>query len=168
MAYNLLKGKRGIVFGALNEQSIAWKVAERCVEEGAQITLTNAPVALRFGKLNELVEKLNAAIIGLSETNIPWNHNYIQTIRKLTIDAKIKIWDSDKHLHNTHYINWDKEALKEFIKQRFKIRSKLNNGSFEEVWLEFMPEKIINPVYNVEEESFDYILRHTLEELVCC
>ena len=42
MANNLLKGKRGVIFGALDQQSIAWKVAERCVEEGAQITLTNA------------------------------------------------------------------------------------------------------------------------------
>ena len=38
MSYNLLKGKRGIIFGALNDQSIAWKVAERAVEEGATIT----------------------------------------------------------------------------------------------------------------------------------
>ena len=45
MSYNLLKGKRGIIFGALNEQSIAWKVAEKAVEEGATITLSNTPVA---------------------------------------------------------------------------------------------------------------------------
>ena len=60
MANNLLQGKKGIIFGALDDQSIAWKVAERCVEEGAQITLTNAPVAMRFGKIQELGEKLNA------------------------------------------------------------------------------------------------------------
>ena len=47
MSYNLLKGKRGIIFGALNEQSIAWKVAEKAVEEGATITLSNTPVAVR-------------------------------------------------------------------------------------------------------------------------
>ena len=49
MAYNLLKGKKGIIFGALNDQSIAWKIAEKCFEEGAQIVLTNAPIALRMG-----------------------------------------------------------------------------------------------------------------------
>ena len=70
MAYNLLSGKKGIIFGALDEKSIAWKVAERCVEEGAQITLTNAPVALRFGQLNELGEKLNAQIIPADATNL--------------------------------------------------------------------------------------------------
>lgn len=48
MSFNLLKGKKGIIFGALNEQSIAWKVAERAVEEGAEIVLTNTPVSLRM------------------------------------------------------------------------------------------------------------------------
>ena len=53
MSYNLLKGKRGIIFGALNDQSIAWKVAERAVEEGAQIVLTNTPVACRMGTIDD-------------------------------------------------------------------------------------------------------------------
>ena len=48
MSYNLLKGKKGIIFGALNEQSIAWKVAEKAVAEGATITLSNTPVAVRM------------------------------------------------------------------------------------------------------------------------
>ena len=47
MSYNLLKGKRGIIFGALNEMSIAWKVAEKAVEEGATITLSNTPMLFR-------------------------------------------------------------------------------------------------------------------------
>ena len=54
MSHNLLKGKKGIIFGALDEKSIAWKVALRAVEEGGQITLSNAPIALRMGKINEL------------------------------------------------------------------------------------------------------------------
>ncbi len=70
MANNLLQGKKGIIFGALDDQSIAWKVAERCVEEGAQITLTNAPVAMRFGKIQELGEKLNAEIIPADATSM--------------------------------------------------------------------------------------------------
>ncbi len=52
MSNNLLKGKRGIIFGALNDQSIAWKVAERAVEEGATITLSNTPMAIRMGEVN--------------------------------------------------------------------------------------------------------------------
>ena len=63
MSYNLLKGKRGIIFGALNEMSIAWKVAEKAVEEGATITLSNTPMAVRMGEVNTLGEKLNAEII---------------------------------------------------------------------------------------------------------
>ncbi|HFC00304.1 MAG TPA: SDR family oxidoreductase [Phaeodactylibacter sp.] len=69
MSNNLLAGKKGIIFGALDEKSIAWKVAEKCVEQGAKITLTNAPVALRFGKINELGEKLNAEIIPADVTS---------------------------------------------------------------------------------------------------
>ena len=66
----LLDGKRGIISGALDEHSIAWKVAEKCVEHGAKITLTNAPVALRFGKIQELSEKLGADIILADATNL--------------------------------------------------------------------------------------------------
>lgn len=70
MAYNLLKGKKGIIFGALNEQSIAWKVAERAHEEGAQIVLTNAPIALRMGTINELAEKTGAEVISADATSL--------------------------------------------------------------------------------------------------
>ena len=70
MTHNLLKGKRGIIFGALNSESIAWKVAERCVAEGAQITLSNTPMALRMGELNELSERLNAPIIPADATSV--------------------------------------------------------------------------------------------------
>ena len=70
MSHNLLKGKRGIIFGALNAESIAWKVAEKAVEEGATITLSNTPVALRMGELNELSEKLNAPVIAADATSV--------------------------------------------------------------------------------------------------
>jgi len=69
MAYNLLKGKKGIIFGALNEQSIAWKVAQRAVQEGAEIILSNAPIALRMGELNKLAEECNAPVIGADVTS---------------------------------------------------------------------------------------------------
>lgn len=69
MAYNLLKGKRGIIFGALNEMSIAWKVAEKAVEEGARIVLTNTPMAIRMGTIDALAEKLHAEVIPCDATN---------------------------------------------------------------------------------------------------
>ena len=71
MSYQLLKGKRGIIFGALDPNSIAWKVAERCHEEGATFVLSNAPVALRMGAINQLAEKCNAQVIGADATSIP-------------------------------------------------------------------------------------------------
>jgi enoyl-[acyl-carrier protein] reductase I len=70
MANDLLKGKRGIIFGALNDQSIAWKVAERAHEEGAQFVLTNAPIAMRMGEINVLAEKTGSKIIPADATSI--------------------------------------------------------------------------------------------------
>ena len=70
MANELLKGKRGIIFGALNDMSIAWKVAERAHEEGAQFVLTNAPIAMRMGEINNLAEKTNSQIIPADATSI--------------------------------------------------------------------------------------------------
>ena len=70
MSFNLLKGKRGIIFGALNDASIAWKVAERAVEEGAQIVLTNTAVACRMGTIDELAKKTGAVVIPADATSV--------------------------------------------------------------------------------------------------
>ena len=69
MAYNLLKGKRGIIFGALDPNSIAWKTAERVHEEGGSFVLTNAPIAMRMGQIKDLAEKTGAQIIPADATN---------------------------------------------------------------------------------------------------
>jgi len=63
MGYNLLKGKKGIIFGALDERSIAWRTALKCHEEGAEIVLSNAPVAMRMGEINKLAEMINAPVV---------------------------------------------------------------------------------------------------------
>ena len=70
MAYGLLKGKRGIIFGALNDMSIAWKVAAKAHEEGARFTLTNTPVALRLGTLDELAQKTGSEVLPADATNV--------------------------------------------------------------------------------------------------
>lgn len=70
MSYNLLKGKRGIIFGALDENSIAWKTAERVHEEGGKFVLTNAPVALRMGQINALAEKTGSEVIPADATSL--------------------------------------------------------------------------------------------------
>ena len=70
MSYNLLKGKKGIIFGALDENSIAWKTALRVHEEGGEFVLTNAPIAMRMGSINELAEKTNSEIIPADATSV--------------------------------------------------------------------------------------------------
>lgn len=70
MSYNLLKGKRGIIFGALDHLSIAWKTAEKCYEEGAIFTLSNTPIAMRFGEINELAEKTGSTILPADATSL--------------------------------------------------------------------------------------------------
>ena len=79
MAHQLLKGKKGIIFGALDERSIAWKTAIRAVEEGAEIVLTNAPIALRMGKINELAKLCNdAPVIPADATSVADLENLLQ------------------------------------------------------------------------------------------
>lgn len=77
MAHQLLKGKKGIIFGALDERSIAWRTALRCVEEGAEIVLTNAPIALRMGKIKDLATQCNNAPV------IPADATSMEDIEKL-------------------------------------------------------------------------------------
>ena len=67
---DILKGKNGIIFGALDDNSIAWKVAEKCVGNGANIVLTNAPIALRMGQISKLAEKCSAEVIPADATNV--------------------------------------------------------------------------------------------------
>ncbi len=70
MSYNLLKGKRGVIFGVLNEQSIAWHVAKRAVEEGAIITLSNTPMAIRMGDVEKLAKSINSEVIAADATSV--------------------------------------------------------------------------------------------------
>jgi enoyl-[acyl-carrier protein] reductase I len=70
MSYNLLKGKKGIIFGALDEQSIAWNVAVKAYEEGAVFTLSNTPLALRFGNIKDLSVQCNAEVIPADATSV--------------------------------------------------------------------------------------------------
>jgi enoyl-[acyl-carrier protein] reductase I len=83
-----LKGKKGIIFGALNPESIAWKVAERAYEEGATMIITNTPVAVRMGETNDLAKKLNTVVIGADATNVDdLNNLFIKSMELL--DGKI-------------------------------------------------------------------------------
>ncbi len=83
MSYNLLKGKRGIIFGALDENSIAWKTAERVYEEGGKFVLTNAPIALRMGTLKALGEKTNSEIIPADATSVADLENLVDKAQEI-------------------------------------------------------------------------------------
>lgn len=77
MGYNLLKGKKGLIFGALNEKSIAWQVAERAFEEGAELVLSNTAVAIRMGNIEELAAKHGSVVISADATNVDDLNNLI-------------------------------------------------------------------------------------------
>ena len=66
----LLKGKKGIITGALNENSIAWKVAEKAIEEGAEIILTNTAVSIRMGTIEQLAAKYGCKVIPADATSV--------------------------------------------------------------------------------------------------
>ncbi len=70
MINNLLEGKKGIIFGALNDKSIAWHVAEKAHAQGARLVLTNAPVAIRMGTIGELAEKTGSEVISADATSM--------------------------------------------------------------------------------------------------
>ncbi len=82
MSNNLLAGKKGIIFGALDEKSIAWKTAMKCHEQGAQIVLSNAPVALRMGEINKLSEDIQAPVIGADVTSMDDLKNLFEESQK--------------------------------------------------------------------------------------
>ena len=81
--YNLLKGKRGIIFGALDEHSIAWKTAERVHAEGGTFVLTNAPIAMRMGKIADLAEKTGSEIIPADATSVEDLENLVTKAQEI-------------------------------------------------------------------------------------
>ena len=78
MGNNILKGKKGIIFGALDKSSIAWKTAERVYNEGGEFILTNAPVSIRMGSINDLANQTNSEVIPADATNLEDLENLIQ------------------------------------------------------------------------------------------
>jgi enoyl-[acyl-carrier protein] reductase I len=109
--YNLLKGKKGIIFGALDSNSIAWKVAERAHEEGATFVLTNAPVAMRLGTISELAEKTGSEVIPADATSMMDLENLIDKSMEI-LGGKIdfvlhSIGMSVNVRRGNHYTNQD-------------------------------------------------------------
>ena len=80
--YGLLKGKKGLIFGALDDRSIAWRIALACQREGAEFSLSNAPVALRFGDLDELAEETGAEVFPCDVTNEDEIEELMQNVKE--------------------------------------------------------------------------------------
>lgn len=141
MSQGLLKGKKGIIFGALDENSIAWKVAEIAHSQGAEFVLTNAPVAMRMGEINALAAKTNADIVPADATSMEdlgklFDHALAKfgkldfilhsigmsvNVRKgkhytdLNYDWLEKGWDvSAVSFHKVMKTAWDKDAMNEW------------------------------------------------------
>jgi len=142
MSYNLLKGKRGIIFGALDENSIAWKTAEKVQEEGGTFVLTNAPIALRMGSIKQLAEKTNSQVIPADATKVEDLENLVEkameilggkidfvlhsigmsvNVRKgnhytdMNYDFTTKGWDiSAVSFHKTMQVLYKKDAMSEW------------------------------------------------------
>ena len=124
MSYNLLKGKKGIIFGALDSKSIAWKVAERAHEEGAEIVLTNAPVALRLGTISELADKIGAKVIPADATSVMDLEHLVDESMKLlggkidfvlhSIGMSVNVRRGNHYTHQDYNFTkkgWDVSAL---------------------------------------------------------
>jgi enoyl-[acyl-carrier protein] reductase I len=124
MAYNLLKGKRGIIFGALDANSIAWKTAERIHEEGGQFVLTNAPIALRMGTIAELAEKTNSEIIPADATSMMDLENLVEKSMEIlggkidfvlhSIGMSVNVRRGNPYTHQDYNFTktgWDVSAL---------------------------------------------------------
>ena len=122
--YNLLKGKRGIIFGALDENSIAWKTAERVHAEGGTFVLTNAPIAMRMGTINELAEKTGSQIIPADATSLEDLENLVTKAQEIlggkldfvlhsigmSINVRKKRHYTDQNYDFTHK-GWDVSAV---------------------------------------------------------
>jgi len=170
MSYNLLKGKRGIIFGALDSNSIAWKVAERAHEEGAKFVLTNAPVALRMGTINELAEKTGSVVIPADATSMKDLEHLVDEAVKV-LGGKIdfvlhSIGMSVNVRRGYHYtdqdykftkIGWDVSALSFHRVMNILYNKKVMNEWGSIVALSYMAAQRVFPDYNDMADNKAYL-----------
>ncbi|MEN8125953.1 MAG: SDR family oxidoreductase [Bacteroidota bacterium] len=168
--YNLLKGKKGIIFGALDSKSIAWKVAERAHEEGAKFVLTNAPVALRLGTITELAEKTGSQVIPADATSIMDLENLVEKATEV-LGGKIdfvlhSIGMSVNVRRGNHYTNqdynftktgWDVSALSFHRMMSVLYKKKAMNEWGSIVGLTYMAAQRVFPDYNDMADNKAYL-----------
>lgn len=168
--YNLLKGKRGIIFGALDSKSIAWKVAERAHEEGATFVLTNAPVALRLGTISELADKTGSQVIPADATSMMDLENLIDKSMEI-LGGKIdfvlhSIGMSVNVRRGNHYTNqdynftktgWDVSALSFHRLMSMLYKKDAMNEWGSVVALTYMAAQRVFPDYNDMADNKAYL-----------
>ena len=161
MSNNLLKGKKGIIFGALDEKSIAWKTALRAKEEGANFVLTNAPIALRMGTLNKLSDLTDSKIIPADATSIDDLENLVSETMSLfggkidfvlhSIGMSVNVRKGN--LYTQQKYDWTIKGLDVSALSFHKLMQVLyNNDSIEEwgsiVALSYIAAQRVFPDYN--------------------
>jgi len=170
MAYNLLKGKKGIIFGALDSNSIAWKVAERAHEEGAEFVLTNAPVALRMGTINELAEKTDSQVIPADATSLKDLEHLVDEAMKIlggkidfvlhSIGMSVNVRRGN-HYTNQNYkftqIGWDVSALSFHKVMNVLYNKKAMNEWGSIVALSYIAAQRVFPDYNDMADNKAYL-----------
>lgn len=168
--YNLLKGKKGIIFGALDSNSIAWKVAERAHEEGAEFVLTNAPIAMRMGTINELAEQTGSQVIPADATSMEDLQNLVDKSMEI-LGGKIdfvlhSIGMSVNVRKGNHYTDqnydfttkgWDVSAV-----SFHKVMNVLYNSNAMNEWgsivaLTYMAAQRVFPDYNDMADNKSYL-----------
>jgi len=159
--YNLLKGKKGIIFGALDENSIAWKTAQRVYQEGGIFVLTNAPASIRLGNIEVLAQETNAQIIPADATSVADLENLIEQAQ-LILGGKIdfvlhSIGMSVNVRKGNHYTNqnydftqkgWDVSAVSfhKVLQVLYKKEAMSPWGSI--IALSYMAAQRVFPDYN--------------------
>jgi enoyl-[acyl-carrier protein] reductase I len=168
--YNLLKGKRGIIFGALDSKSIAWKVAERAHEEGAKFVLTNAPVALRLGTISELAEKTGSQVIPADATSImDLEHLVDETVKILggkidfvlhSIGMSVNVRRGNPYTHQDYNFTktgWDVSALSFHRMMSVLYNKEVMNKWGSIVGLTYMAAQRVFPDYNDMADNKAYL-----------
>ena len=168
--YNLLKGKKGIIFGALNEHSIAWKVAERAHEEGAEFVLTNAPIAMRMGELNSLAEKTGSQVIAADATSLEDLTNLVEKSMEIlggkidfvlhSIGMSVNV-RKGKHYTDSNYDfttkGWDASAVSFHKTMNVLYNKKAMNDWGSIVALTYMAAQRVFPDYNDMADNKAYL-----------
>ncbi len=168
--YNLLKGKRGIIFGALDENSIAWKTAERVHEEGGTFVLSNAPIAMRMGTINQLAEKTGSQIIPADATSVEDLENLVEKAMEI-LGGKIdfvlhSIGMSVNVRKGNHYTNqnydftekgWDVSAVSFHKVMQVLYKKDAMNEWGSIVALTYMAAQRVFPDYNDMADNKAYL-----------